>query len=208
MRWQGRIHQPGLIFLGLWLLSTATPDGARPWPPLSGLARAASTHVQRGISPRVSQGGAWAPMAEIDQRCSTDQRTSIGCCALASLNAGITSFANRSSCSKATFSGTPTERLTEMRSSARHFFSSALMCFDQVIRITTQEAAGLDRILDARQLGGGRTLGITHDLYLLFGDRTHQTQLAKHLHVFFVILRRFLHALLAAVGHVKVEAEA
>jgi len=26
MRWQGRTHQPGLIFLGLWLLSTATPD--------------------------------------------------------------------------------------------------------------------------------------------------------------------------------------
>src|SRR5215472_226402 len=125
---EGRINQPGLIFLGLWLLSTATPDDARPWPPLSGLARAASTHVQRGISPRVSQGGAWAPMAEIDQRCSTDQRTSTGCCALASLNAGITSFANRSSCSKATFSGTPTERLTEMRSSAGYFFSSALMC--------------------------------------------------------------------------------
>src|SRR5262249_16021975 len=41
-----------------------------------------------------------------------DQRTSIGCGALVSLNAGITSFANRSSCSKATFSGTPTERLT------------------------------------------------------------------------------------------------
>src|SRR5262249_1861398 len=31
----------------------------------------------------------WAPMAEIDQRCSTDQRTSIGCGALATLNAGI-----------------------------------------------------------------------------------------------------------------------
>src|SRR5215469_15560028 len=61
-------------------------------------------------------------------RYSTDQRTSIGCGALASLNAGITSFANRSSCSKATFSGTPTERLTEMRSSAGYFFSSALMC--------------------------------------------------------------------------------
>src|ERR1700746_2678423 len=43
--------------------------------------------------------------------------------ALASLNAGITSFANRSSCSKATFSGTPTERLTEMRSSSGYFFS-------------------------------------------------------------------------------------
>src|SRR6516225_6039611 len=123
---EGRIHQPGLIFLGLWLLSTATPDGVRPWPPPSGLA--ASNHVQRGISPRVSQGGARAPMAGIDQRCSTDQRTSIGCGALASLNAGITSFANRSSCSKATFSGTPTERLTEMRSSAGYFFSSALMC--------------------------------------------------------------------------------
>src|SRR5262249_10098713 len=39
-----------------------------------------------------------------------------------------TSFANRSSCSKATFSGTPTERLTEMRSSPGYFFSSALMC--------------------------------------------------------------------------------
>src|SRR5262245_64223150 len=26
---QGRIRQPGLIFLGLWVLSTATPDGAR-----------------------------------------------------------------------------------------------------------------------------------------------------------------------------------
>jgi len=57
MRWQGRIHRPGLIFLGLWLLSTATPDGARPWPPPSGLASAASNHVQRGISPRVSQPG-------------------------------------------------------------------------------------------------------------------------------------------------------
>src|SRR6516165_7927040 len=125
---EGRIHQPGLIFRGLWLLSTTTPDGARPWSPPSGLASAASNHVQRGISPRVSQGGAWAPMAGIDQRCSTDQRATIGCGALASLNAGITSFANRSSCFKATFSGTPTERLTEMRSSAGYFFSSALMC--------------------------------------------------------------------------------
>src|SRR5262249_17485298 len=52
-----RIHRQGLIFLGLWLLSTATPDGARPWPPPSGLASAASNHVQRGISPRVSQAG-------------------------------------------------------------------------------------------------------------------------------------------------------
>src|SRR5262245_39035902 len=118
----------GLIFLGLWLLSTATPHGARPWPPQSRLANAMSNHVQRGISSRVLQGEAWAPMAEIDQRCSTDQRTSIGCGALAALNAGITSFANRSSCSKATFSGTPTERLIEMRSSAGYFFSSALMC--------------------------------------------------------------------------------
>src|SRR3984893_15568145 len=58
-------------------------------------------------------------------------RLEVGKCpilALAPLNAGITSFAKRSSCSKATFSGTPTERLTEMRSSAGYLFSSALMC--------------------------------------------------------------------------------
>src|SRR5215471_17756494 len=46
------------------------------------------------------------------------------------------------------------------------FLLERLEVLDQVIRITAQEAAGLDRILDARQLGGGRTLGITHDLYL------------------------------------------
>src|SRR5262249_55935469 len=117
--WQGRIHRPGVIFLGLWLLSTATPDGARPWPPPSGLVSAASNHVRRGLSPRVSQGGAWAPTAEINQRCSTDQRTSIGCGVLVSLNAGITSFANRSSFSKATHSGTPPDSLTGIASSPR-----------------------------------------------------------------------------------------
>src|SRR5262249_21554395 len=116
----------GTYFPRLWLLSTATPDGARPWPPPSELASAGSNHVQRGNSPRVSQGGAWAPMAEIDQRCSTDQQHRLR--VLASLNAGITSFANLSSCSKATFSGAPTERLTEMRSSPGYFFSSALKC--------------------------------------------------------------------------------
>jgi hypothetical protein len=78
---------------------------------------------------------------------------------------------------------------------------------DQVVGIAAQEAAGPDRILDARQLGGRRAPGIAHDLYLLLADRTHQTQLAEHLHVFFVILRRFLHPLLAAIGHVEVEAE-
>src|SRR6516165_5112693 len=207
MRWQGRIHQPGLIFLGLWLLSTATPDRARSWPPLSGLASAASNHVRRGISPRVSQGGPGAPMAEIDQRCSTDQRTSIGC--------GLGSFECRHNLFREPIELLQGNLLRHADREAyrdaverRVFLFERLDVFDQVIRITAQEAAGLDRILDARQLGGRRTLGITHDLYLLFGDRTHQTQLAKHLHVFFVILRRFLHALLAAVGHVKVEAEA
>ena len=41
-----------------------------------------------------------------------------GCAAFALLNAGMTSLAKRSSCSSATASGTPTERLTEMRSIA------------------------------------------------------------------------------------------
>src|SRR6266567_5613241 len=88
------------------------------------------------------------------------------------------------------------------------FLLERLDVLDQVVGITAQEAAGLDRILDARQLGGRRTLGIAHDLYLLLGDRAHETQLAEHLHVFLVILCRFLHALLAAVGHVEVVTEA
>src|SRR5262249_16445383 len=63
---------------------------------------------------------------------------------------------------------------------------------DQVISITAYEAASLDRILDARQLSSRRTLGIAHHIHLLLGDRTHETQLAKHLHALLVILRRFL----------------
>src|SRR5262249_42157594 len=125
---EGRIHQPGLIFLGLWFLSTATLDRARPWPPPSELASAASNHVQRGISPRVLQAGPGLQWRKSTKDIQLISRQASGCGALASLNAGITSFANRSSCSKATFSGTPTERLTEMRSSAGYFFSSALMC--------------------------------------------------------------------------------
>src|SRR5262249_7730820 len=208
MRWHGRIHQPGLIFLGLWLLSTATPDGARPWPPPSGLASAASNHVQRGISPRVSQGGVWAPMAEIDERCSTDQRTSIGCGALASLKCRHNLFREPIELLQGNLLRHADRKAYRDAVERRIFLLERLDVLDQVVGITAQEAAGLDRILDARQLGVRRALGIAHDLYLLLGDRTHQTQLAEHLHVFFVILRRFLHALLAAVGHVKVKAEA
>ena len=71
-----------------------------------------------------------------------------------------------------------------------------------------QEAAGVHRVLDARQLGGRRALGIAHDLDLLVGERAHEPQLAEHLHVLLVVFRRLADALLAAVGHVEVEAEA
>ncbi len=38
-------------------------------------------------------------------------------------------------------------------------------------------------------------------------ERPHQAQLAKHLHVFFVVFRRLAHAVLAALGDVELEAE-
>src|SRR6185503_1630802 len=66
-------------------------------------------------------------LAPVESDCDF-QRAATRWGALAPLKAGITSLANRSSCSRATFSGTPTDRLTETRSRAGYFFSSALMC--------------------------------------------------------------------------------
>src|SRR5262249_10456385 len=206
--WQGRIHRPGVIFLGLWLLSTATPYGARPWPPPSGLASAASNHVRRGISPRVSQGGAWAPTAEINQSCSTRSADKHRLRCLGFFECRHNLFREPIELLQGNLLWHADREAYRDAVERRVFLLERLEVLDQVIRITAQEAAGLDRFLDARQLGGRRTLGITHDLYLLFGDRTHQTQLSKHLHVFFVILRPFLHPLLAAVGHVKLYTEA
>ena len=88
---------------------------------------------------------------------------------LVSLNAGITSLAKRSSCSSANASGTPTDRLTEMRSSAGIGFFECLQMPDDFVGRTGQEAAGVHRVLDPRQFRGRCAGGIAHDLDLLLG---------------------------------------
>ena len=109
---------------------------------------------------------------------------------LAFRNAGITSSAKRCNCSSASDFGTPTDRLTEIRSSAGYFASSAFRWSMISCGVAGQEAAGIHRVLDPRQLRRRRALRIAHDLDLLVGHRAHQAQLAEHLHVLFVVFRR------------------
>src|SRR6516162_3153836 len=64
---EGRIHQPGLIFLGLWLLSTATPDGAR-WPPRQGwlVPRATMSNMEsRLVCRRAGPGLQWRKSTKV-----------------------------------------------------------------------------------------------------------------------------------------------
>src|SRR5262249_8352744 len=52
----------GAIFLGLWLLSTATPDGTRPWPHRQGwlVPRATMSNVEsRLVCRRAGPGLQW-----------------------------------------------------------------------------------------------------------------------------------------------------
>ena len=122
------------------------------WP------RLASRHEQR-------LGVVWE---RIDQSGMTNLEHVSHCRGvLAPVNAGITSLAKCSSCSRATVSGTPTDKLTEMRSRAGYFDSSALMCSIKSSAIPAEETAGFHRILDARQLGARCPPGVAHDLDLL-----------------------------------------
>ena len=75
---------------------------------------------------------------------------------------------------------------------ARIALLDGLELLDDVLRPAGEEAARLHRVLDRRQFDGADHRRVAHRLDLLVGQRSHQAQFAEHLHVLFVMRRRFL----------------
>src|SRR5215472_9558957 len=84
----------------------------------------------------------------------------------------------------------------------------ALQVLDHLLRRAAQEAAVGDRVLDPGQFRRLSACAIAHDLDLLVGQGTHETQLAEHLHVFFVKFGSLADPLLAVLGKIEMESEA
>ena len=97
------------------------------------------------------------------------------------------------------FVGTPVERVEDQRHLCGH-----AQFVDDLPRRAGQEAAGLHRVLDPRQLGVRHQLGVAHRGDLLLGDGAHEPQLAEHLHVLLVVVRRRVHRRGAALGDEEV----
>jgi catechol 2,3-dioxygenase-like lactoylglutathione lyase family enzyme len=85
------------------------------------------------------------------------------------VKAGITSFANRSRSSNWTSSGVPSGVAHTTRSTPGIALFDRLQQLEDVGWRAGEETAGLHRILDARQLGGGGELGVAHRRDLIVG---------------------------------------